>query len=418
MRKKYGKRVLMVAFHFPPVRGSSGLQRTLRFANHLPEHGWDVRVLTVSPCAYQEVSLEQVGHISPNVAVQRVPCLDAAKHLSIRGRYLQLLALPDRWSTWLLTGVPAAIWNFATWRPDVLWTTYPIATAHLIGHCVTRITGLPWVADFRDSMTENHYPTDARVWRAYRSIELGAVQKAAACVFTAEGTRRMYAARYPARSAGDWNVIPNGYDEGAFTIAEKLSASRRESDGCMLLVHSGLLDPVDRNPIAFFDVLVRLREEGLISAGRHRVILRASGHDGIYRPELARRRLDDIVSLEPAIGYIEALTEMLRADGLLLFQGSSCNHQIPAKLYEYYRARRPVLCITDPDGDTAAAARAAGISHIFPWDDREQLATAMRAFFAGAISSSSLLASESATVANSRQHQTKMLAEILDRVRG
>jgi len=33
------KRVLMVAFHFPPLVGNSGIQRTLRFAQHLPEFG-------------------------------------------------------------------------------------------------------------------------------------------------------------------------------------------------------------------------------------------------------------------------------------------------------------------------------------------------------------------------------------------
>ncbi len=417
MRKENSKRVLMVAFHFPPVRGSSGLQRTLRFANYLPEFGWDVRVLTVSACTYQSVSREQLAHISPDVAVQRVPCLDAAKHLSLRGRYPQLFALPDRWSSWVLAALPVALWDYATWRPDLVWTTYPIATAHLIGRWVNSMTGLPWVADFRDSMTEDHYPSEPRVWHAYRRIERRVIEHASACIFTTEGTRRMYAERYPGDKARDWNVIPNGYDEGAFNAAERLMPQGRESDERVLLVHSGLLDPTDRNPTIFFDALATLRDESLISSSRIRVILRASGHDDIYRPELARRKLDDIVSLEPAIDYVEALAEMLRADGLLLFQGTPCNHQIPAKLYEYFRARRPLLCITDPDGDTAAAARAAGVSHIFPWNSREQLVSMMRAYFSGAISDASLVANEGATIASSRRSQTERLAEILDRAR-
>ena len=39
------KRVLMVAYHFPPLAGSSGIQRTLRFVQHLPALGWQPLVL-------------------------------------------------------------------------------------------------------------------------------------------------------------------------------------------------------------------------------------------------------------------------------------------------------------------------------------------------------------------------------------
>lgn len=393
------------------------MQRTLRFANYLPEYGWDVRVLTVSARAYENVSHEQLAHVSSNVAVQRAPCLDAAKHLSIGGRYPQLIALPDRWSSWVLTALPVALWDCLSWRPNVVWTTYPIATAHLIGRWINRVTGLPWVADFRDSMTEDDYPSDPRVRHAYRRIERGVIQHSTACVFTAEGTRRMYAERYPDCKAREWNVIPNGYDEGAFVAAEQLVSPRSESDERMLLLHSGLLDPKDRDPTFFFDALATLRDEGLISPSRLRVIMRASGHDAIYYPELARRKLGDIVFLEPAISYVEALAEMLHADGLLLLQGTPCNHQIPAKLYEYFRARRPLLCITDPEGDTAAAARVAGVCHIFPSNDRERLVSMMRAYFSGVINDASLVASEGAVIANSRQGQSKKLSEILDRAR-
>ena len=50
------KRVLMIAYHFPPMKGSSGIQRTLRFASYLPAYGWDPVVLTVKPTAYDTAS--------------------------------------------------------------------------------------------------------------------------------------------------------------------------------------------------------------------------------------------------------------------------------------------------------------------------------------------------------------------------
>ncbi|MHB8847456.1 MAG: glycosyltransferase, partial [Burkholderiales bacterium] len=67
------------------------------------------------------------------------------------------------------------------------------------------------------------------------------------------------------------------------------------------------------------------------------------------------------------------LTEMLTTDGLLILQASNCNHQIPAKLYEYMRAGRPILALTDPVGDTAKLLQEAGIHTIAPLDDVEAI---------------------------------------------
>src|ERR1041384_1514447 len=79
--------VLMVAYHFPPFAASSGIQRTLGFA----------------------------------------------RHLSLKGRYPALLARPDRWISWWFGAVPKGLAMIRKYRPHVLWSTYPIATAHAIG---------------------------------------------------------------------------------------------------------------------------------------------------------------------------------------------------------------------------------------------------------------------------------------------
>jgi hypothetical protein len=67
--------------------------------------------------------------------------------------------------------------------------------------------------------------------------------------------------------------------------------------------------------------------------------------------------VQEVVEIAPALPYTEALAEMMGADLLLLFQGTAFNAQIPAKVYEYMRARGQMLAITDPSGDTAALLR-------------------------------------------------------------
>ena len=90
------KRVLMVAFHFPPLHGSSGIQRTLKFVQYLPSAGWQPLVLSAHQRAYAATNVEQLAQIPPGVPVRRAFALDAARHLSLRGRYPRWLALPDR----------------------------------------------------------------------------------------------------------------------------------------------------------------------------------------------------------------------------------------------------------------------------------------------------------------------------------
>ncbi len=79
------KRVLMVAYHFPPLAGSSGIQRTLRFVQHLPAFGWEPAVLTADPRAYERTSNDLDADVPRGVPVVRAFALDTARHLSSRG---------------------------------------------------------------------------------------------------------------------------------------------------------------------------------------------------------------------------------------------------------------------------------------------------------------------------------------------
>jgi hypothetical protein len=80
------KRVLMIAYHFPPLAGSSGIQRSLRFVQQLPQFGWQPLVLTAHERAYEHVSDDLLEQIPSGTVVRRAFALDAARHLGWRGR--------------------------------------------------------------------------------------------------------------------------------------------------------------------------------------------------------------------------------------------------------------------------------------------------------------------------------------------
>lgn len=411
------KRVLIVAYHFPPVRVSSGIQRTLKFCTYLREYGWDPLVLTITPSAYEMTSPDQLKEVPDDVIVKRAFGLDTSRHLAIGGKYILRMAQPDRWISWW----PGAVWTgmrmIGQYRPAAIMSTFPIATAHRIGLSLQKRSGLPWVADFRDSMTEPGYPRDPLTWKIQRKLEEQVVRHCAKAVFTTEPTRQMYAERYPKYDNSKWGVIENGFDEENFLDAEaELDSAPLGAPGQITLVHSGVLYPKERDPRPFFTALAALKNSGRISARDIQVILRATGSDDYYRPMIQELGIGDIIRLEPVIAYRDALREMLRADSLLLFQGSVCNHQIPAKIYEYYRAGKPILALVDPAGISASMLREVGVPDIADIASADDIANALLRLSEGLKAGQRGGVGKAAAAKNSRKSRSAELAKLLSQL--
>lgn len=404
----------MIAFHYPPYHGGSGIHRTLKFSRYLLDHQWQPIVLSADPKAYPEIDTEQLRGIPTGVRVERAFALDTARHFSIRGSYFKWAALPDRWASWLLGAVPLGLRLVRKYRPKVIWSTYPIATAHLIGLVLHRLTGIPWVADFRDSMTEECYPRDAQTRRVYRWIEQKAVKYCKRAVFTTPGTALMYSERYPLVPQSHWSIIANGYDEDDFAAVEQVGGERSSSNHRAVLVHSGVLYPSERDPLTFFAALADLRQSGKISRSKLHIIFRGSGSEDFYEQQLRQHGIEDIVSLEKSIPHHAALAEILGADGLLLFQAANCNHQIPAKIYEYLRARRPILAMTDPGGDTAGLLKSVGVHAIAALDQKDQIIKTLQEFLEKIHNRQTVPAKEHEVQSHTRKARTRELVTLLE----
>lgn len=408
------KRVLMIAFHYPPLQGGSGILRTLAFSQTLKQYGWEPLVLTVTPGAH--AGSAAIATLDDCCPVHRSRALDTSRHLAFHGRYPDLLALPDRWISWAVTAIPAGLRLIRRYRPDLIWSTYPIATAHLVALALHRLTGVPWVADQRDPMLDTGYPPDARRRRLHAWIERQAMQRCAAVVCTTPGAVRALRARHPGNLDGQVRLIENGYDETAFRNAEQDPPAAGATQTFRLL-HSGVIYPSERDPEPLFAALAMLHSRGDISPASFRLVLRASGHDNHLRPLIARHPgLAAMVELAPPLPYRAALREMLDADGLLLLQAGNCNAQIPAKLYEYLRARRPVLALTDAAGDTAAALRAAGIDTIARLDHPAVIAKALRRFLYLARQGQAPLAPDTIVTRHARCARTRELGALFDTI--
>jgi len=400
----------MIAFHFPPYSGSSGIHRTFRFVQHLPALGWEPLVLTATTGAYERCSGDL--DLPRGLVIRRAIALDAARHLSVLGRYPSVLARPDRWMTWQFDGARVGAQMVQQFKPLAIWSTYPIATAHVIAARLRARFGLPWIADFRDPMVQDDYPPEPKRRASFQQIEETTLRSASASVFTTPGAAREYERRYPeARIC----VIENGYDEESFAAVEDEAVRLGPLvQGAVTILHSGIVYPSERDPTQLMAALARLKKSRALDGGTRLVFrFRAAVHEELLASLARRYDVTDLIELAPPVPYRDALTEMLRADGLLVLQAANCNEQIPVKVYEYLRARRPILALTDLAGDTARLLETSGVRHIAPLDDATAIASVVLAFLREL---ERAIPDVSAIQGCSRQVRTKELVALLGSV--
>ncbi|MCG5524339.1 glycosyltransferase [Ectothiorhodospira haloalkaliphila] len=407
----------MIAYHYPPAHVSSGVQRTLKFSRYLLNHGWHPAVLTVWNAAHPTVSPSQLGEIPDEITVKRSWCLDSARHLSIQGRHFRALGIPDRWATWILPGVLNGFHLIKSRRAKVIWSTYPIASAHMIGFALHKLTGLPWVADMRDPMTDVGYPASQIQRQTFLWVEKHISKSASRVIFTTEGARKDMCERYPGLPESRTTVIPNGYDELNFAEVEaQLPLGDREPRNRLTLLHSGVIYPHERDPSALFHALAKMQAEGHVSQGSFELILRGTAHDSHVSGLANEYGIDDLVSIRPNIPYCDALREMLAVDALVVMQAETCNAQIPAKVYEYLRAQKPVVGLCSHHSDTGKLLHDNAVPYVSPLDDADAIYSNLLNLISHLRANQAYVVPLDSARKYSREALTKHLADVLGEV--
>lgn len=320
------------------------------------------------------------------------------------------------WAPWWL-GVPAGLRLIRRHRPDVIWSGYPGAAAHMLGLALHRLSGIPWVADQPDTTLQpGGPPPTPRARRLAHWIEAQALRYCAGIVCSTDGALRACLRRHP-QAGARFSLIGNGYDEASFRSAEQ--AGQRADAGArrrFRLLHSGAVNPAERDPRFLFAALARMLADGEIGPATFRLVLRGSGQHAGLAPLIARHGLGAIVELAPALPYRETLAELMDADGLLLMQGTAGNLRVPAKLHDYLRARRPILALIDPAGDSGAVLRHAGIDTIGMLDAEGDIGPALQRFLRLCREGKAPLARDATIALHARAARAIELAELFDKV--
>lgn len=330
------KNLLLIAFEYPPGKGA-GVERPLSLSKYLPEFGWQPIVLTVKPSAYDFIDESRAIPSCVTENIYRAFSFNAARDFSFRGKYLKLLSAPDRWSTWFFDGFLKGRDVIKKHRPDIVWSTYPIATAHAIALALKKTYGIRWVADYRDPMSF-HYKK-ANDCSISRYIDREAIKNSDSVIFVTDHMKKLYSDKYEIYR-NKFNVIENGFNDEYF---DGLAPSKNDNRGIFKILHSGAIYENGRNPKIVFEALKILKNQQKISSETFRLLFRGARSPEKYIEYAANANVLDLVEFLPSIDYRNSLLEMLSVDALLVIQGEIYNNQIPGKVYEYLRAKKPII---------------------------------------------------------------------------
>lgn len=413
MKSTAPRNVLMVAYHYPPEGSSSGVLRTLQFTRHLPALGWNPQVLTLRRSVYPVRDETLEAAVPRAVTIHRVRGWDTSRHLAIHGRYLEWMAVPDPFVTWLPFGIARGLRVVRNEHMGAIFSTSPKPTAHLIAAALKARTGLPWVADFRDPWIDPGYhprPGTVRL-RVESRLEAHVVTRADRITVTTPELRDDLMRRYPDLPPSKFVVIYNGYDESDFDALGSLRAAPRFE-----VLHAGLVTPGYRDPVPFLRAVAGLIAAGDLMRAEIDVVFLGAGEyveSAAFRAIVRDLGLDDVVKVQARIPHRETLRRLQRAAVLLLLQGTDTQSQIPAKAFEYLPVGRPILALAIP-GATTRLLDELGAGVVADPSSAEAIAPALRSVYRDWKSAPDRIVRVPGVARFSRAALTTELAAVLD----
>jgi glycosyltransferase involved in cell wall biosynthesis len=416
------RRLLVVAFHYPPDNTSTGVLRTLKFSRYLLDHGWCSEVLSVPERLYADTDPGMLDQIPPSVRVHRTWAVDIKRVCSIAGRYPSWLAVPDRFWSWRLSAVAKGV-ELHRERPfEALFTTYPMGSAHLVGLGLKRRLRLPWIADFRDPWVDDSIPPLRK--RIESAMERRVVTRADRVICNTPAMRRDFLRRYPEIAPARFVTITNGYDEADFARLRPEPLPRFE------ILYAGNISAGSRNPAPLLEAVRLAADRGWLDPADLRVTFLGAGpygRDPSFERDVRRTGLREQVDVVvERIPYSKALDRMAGAD-LLVALAEPSGHlpefeaerhwaetQVPAKTYEILRLGRPLLALVSR-GALAELIESTGCGEAVSPREPEAIAAALRRYYAsGRKAPAETL--PAVVRSYSREHLTSLLAAELDAV--
>ncbi|RKD92579.1 glycosyltransferase family 4 protein [Mangrovibacterium diazotrophicum] len=369
------KKALIITYYWPPS-GGGGVQRWLKFAKYLPQFGWQPIVVSPENPDYPTVDQSLLKDIPAGIEEIKIPIWEPYKLFKVlsgkkkqekvntgilqnegkKSAVLRLalwlrgnLLIPDPRVFWVRPAFQELKKRIEILKPDVIITTGPPHSVHLIGLKLHRKFGVKWIADFRDPWSTIDYldwfKPSALAKNRQRSLEKRVLTEASSVLTVSEN----WADELRQLGAHSVRVITNGFDEADFQQKEPVSSS-----GDFVLLHAGIITSF-RNPSGLWKALDQLCQNDDVIASRFRLRLIGNVDEQVKKEISALSVLSQRTEFVGYLSHDKVIGEYRKASMLLLLMNQSHNAagHIPGKFFEYLAAGKPVLGLGDRNGDVA-----------------------------------------------------------------
>ena len=341
------KRVLLISYYYPPMPAVGAL-RAAGLAKYLPEYDWEVTVLH-GPLENKGRLVHRIFNIDPNQNM-----LAQAQELQSKVRipmewalrlYAEWFAYPDTTGNWVKYAIEKGKRTLLEQKMDAVISTSSPVSCHL---AATALKGhhniIPWIADFRDLWTQNHYYPYSRI-RKHREkkLELETIKGANVLTTLSEPFSKALRALHGKPVV----TVTNGYDPD--DIKEATTPDRR------ILTYTGSIYRGYQSPEPLFreileDTLLCLKENTMPSVRTCWDEIRFYGPRYDWLDKLAKRYKEHItIKQYGMVSRAEALQAQREAHTLLLLKWHGIEGGTTSKLFEYMAAKKPILAIGLPD---------------------------------------------------------------------
>lgn len=387
------KRVLIITYYWPPS-GGSGVQRWVKFAKYLPSEGWQPVIYTPENPELTAIDKTLEAEIPPEAEIVKRHITEPyqvyrklmGKGGSTSGEVNPIHGGKKSWKQKLSLFVRG---NFFIPDPRVLWvgpsvrflekylkehpvdaivTTGPPHSMHLIGLRLSKATGIPWLADFRDAWTKifyyKHLGLTKQADRKQHDLEKAVLDNATIVVSVSPYEQK----DFQEMTSNRVRLMTNGFDPEDYK-------GFISNDGFFNITLTGLFAS-DGNPKVLWQVL----SEKCKADEEFRRTLRIK-----LVGKTDKEILDSIknAGLEDNLEYLGyqphevAVKEQRNASFLLLClrQEPEYASAIPGKMFEYLASRRPILGIGQTDSIMAKMVRETSSGVVYDWNDRKNIST-------------------------------------------
>ena len=395
------KKVLIITYYWPPS-GGGGVMRWLKMQKYLPELGWQPVIYTPKNPDASVVDESLTDEIHPETIIIKTPIWEPyegfrkltgkkkgekfkAGYISeassgdwksklsvfIRGNFL----IPDPRKFWIKPSVKF-LTNYLKENPvDLIISTGPPHSMHLIALGLKKQFDIPWIADFRDPWTDIDFYDKLRLtnWadKKHRKLELKVLEKADHVVTVSPNCAKDLS-KIPGKKV---EVIHNGFDPEDF---KDITIS---PENTFTIAHFGAFNR-DRNPAALWKVLGELATKNEMFKEKLQIRLIGQTDDSVIHA-IEKNGLKEKLVQTDHLPHKKGLEELAKSQVLLLPINDAPNARgiLPGKMYEYMALKRPILAIGPPDSDFAEILSEAKAGVALNFDDSSGMKMVLENYF-------------------------------------